>query len=77
MDCAGLVEGCSPHLTFFYVVLLVSVVLGVLQPHPHVGFSQWCLVCEWLLGGVLVRGTEVKMAYVVIFIVPLPKRHQK
>lgn len=47
MGCAGRVEEwgrqCSPPLTIFCVVLLVPVILGGLQPHPHVGFHSGVL----------------------------------
>lgn len=39
----------------------VSVIQGRVQPRPSVlGLSPWYLVCEWLLVGLLMRGTKVR-----------------
>lgn len=43
-------EGAAASLTLLMQSSLVSVVHGVLQPHPHIlGFSLWCLVLEQML----------------------------
>ena len=64
--CACLGEGwCCQSIVLQITLLtwsfLVSVVQGVVSPHPCVlAFSQSCLVYGHLLVGLLVRGTEVR-----------------